>query len=72
MMLAGFEPPTRGAVIVDEKRIDQLPPHRRNMGVVFQSYALFPHMTVAANVAFPLEMRGVAKADRKQIGRAHV
>ena len=67
MMLAGFEPPTRGAVIVDEKRIDQLPPHRRNMGVVFQSYALFPHMTVAANVAFPLEMRGVPKADRKQL-----
>jgi putative spermidine/putrescine transport system ATP-binding protein len=66
MMLAGFEPPTRGAVIVDDKRIDQLPPHRRNMGVVFQSYALFPHMTVADNVAFPLEMRGVAKADCKQ------
>ncbi|MBS9719608.1 ABC transporter ATP-binding protein [Tianweitania sp. BSSL-BM11] len=67
MMLAGFEPPTRGAVIVDEKRIDQLPPHRRNMGVVFQSYALFPHMTVADNVAFPLEMRGVPKANRKQL-----
>jgi len=67
MMLAGFEPPTRGAVIVDEKRIDQLPPHRRNMGIVFQSYALFPHMTVAANVAFPLEMRGVSKANRKQL-----
>ncbi len=58
MMLAGFERPTQGAIMLDGARIDQLPPYRRQMGVVFQNYALFPHMTVAENVAFPLEMRG--------------
>jgi putative spermidine/putrescine transport system ATP-binding protein len=57
MMLAGFERPTRGTITLDGMRIDQLPPHRRDMGVVFQNYALFPHMTVAENVAFPLEMK---------------
>ena len=65
MMLAGFEAPTSGAVSVGDQRVDQLPPHKRNMGVVFQNYALFPHMSVAANVAFPLEMRGVGKAERE-------
>jgi len=63
MMLAGFETPTGGRVFVDGVDIVPLPPHRRNMGVVFQSYALFPHMSVAENVAFPLEMRGVSRAD---------
>lgn len=63
MMLAGFEAPTGGRVLVDGVDIVPLPPHRRNMGVVFQSYALFPHMNVAENVAFPLEMRGVSRAD---------
>jgi putative spermidine/putrescine transport system ATP-binding protein len=63
MMLAGFENPTSGAVIVGGQHVEKLPPHKRNMGVVFQSYALFPHMTVAENVAFPLNMRGVAKPD---------
>lgn len=63
MMLAGFENPTNGAVIVGGQHVERLPPHKRNMGVVFQSYALFPHMTVAQNVAFPLNMRGVSKAD---------
>ena len=63
MMLAGFEAPTGGRVLVDGVDIVPLPPHRRNMGVVFQSYALFPHMSVAENVAFPLEMRGVSRAD---------
>lgn len=61
MMLAGFVKPSSGAVWIDGRRIDHLPPHRRNMGVVFQSYALFPHMSVAENVAFPLRMRKVAK-----------
>ncbi|MBB3650093.1 putative spermidine/putrescine transport system ATP-binding protein [Rhizobium sp. BK619] len=63
MMLAGFETPTHGTISIGSRRIDQLPPHRRNMGVVFQNYALFPHMTVARNVAFPLEMRGVPRAE---------
>ncbi len=63
MLLAGFEAATKGTVWLDGKRIDRLPPHRRNMGVVFQNYALFPHMTAAENVAFPLQMRGLAKPD---------
>jgi putative spermidine/putrescine transport system ATP-binding protein len=63
MMLAGFERPTRGAITLDGTRIDQLPPHRREMGVVFQNYALFPHMTVAENVAFPLEMKRLSRAE---------
>jgi putative spermidine/putrescine transport system ATP-binding protein len=62
MMLAGFEKPTNGTIRVDGRRVDGLPPHKRNMGVVFQSYALFPHMSVAENVGFPLKMRGLARA----------
>jgi putative spermidine/putrescine transport system ATP-binding protein len=63
MMLAGFEAATSGTIWLEGKRINKLPPHKRGMGVVFQNYALFPHMSVAENVAFPLQMRGVAKAD---------
>jgi putative spermidine/putrescine transport system ATP-binding protein len=71
MMLAGFESPTRGAILVGATRVDQLSPHRRNMGVVFQNYALFPHMSVAENVAFPLQMRGMPKATiAEMVGRA--
>jgi putative spermidine/putrescine transport system ATP-binding protein len=65
MMLAGFEAPTGGAIHVDGKRVERLPPYKRDMGVVFQNYALFPHMTVAENIAFPLKMRGVGKAERE-------
>ncbi len=57
MMLAGFETPTRGHILVKGKPIEHLPPHRRGIGVVFQNYALFPHMTVAQNLAYPLRMR---------------
>ncbi|NNU63196.1 MULTISPECIES: ABC transporter ATP-binding protein [Brucella/Ochrobactrum group] len=63
MMLAGFENPTSGAIAVGGRRVDALPPHKRNMGVVFQNYALFPHMSVADNVGFPLKMRGLSKAE---------
>ncbi|CAB3782038.1 MULTISPECIES: ABC transporter ATP-binding protein [Paraburkholderia] len=71
MMLAGFESPTRGKILVDGKRVDHLPPHARNMGVVFQSYALFPHMSIADNIAFPLKMRGLAKSELKaKVARA--
>ncbi|MBB1251545.1 ABC transporter ATP-binding protein [Rhizobium sp. G21] len=63
MMLAGFESPTSGAISVGGKRVDALPPHKRNMGVVFQNYALFPHMTVVENVAFPLKMRGASRSE---------
>lgn len=63
MMLAGFENPTAGTILLDGQPINDLPPHRRNMGVVFQSYALFPHMTVGENIAFPLQMRGTGRAE---------
>jgi len=71
MMLAGFESPTAGEIHLDARRIDHVPAHQRNIGVVFQNYALFPHMTVADNVAFPLRMRGINGAEiTKQVKRA--
>ena len=62
MLLAGFESPTAGTIRLDGQPIESLPPHRRNMGVVFQSYSLFPHMTVEQNVAFPLSVRKTSAA----------
>ena len=62
MMLAGFEKPTSGVIRVSGRQVDGLPPHKRNMGVVFQNYALFPHMSVAENVGFPLRMRRLSRA----------
>jgi putative spermidine/putrescine transport system ATP-binding protein len=59
MMLAGFEQADAGEILLRGRSLDQRPPHRRNMGVVFQSYALFPHMTVGQNLAFPLRVRGI-------------
>jgi putative spermidine/putrescine transport system ATP-binding protein len=64
-MIAGLETPDAGRVLVAGNDVTALPPHRRNMGVVFQSYALFPHMTAAANVGFGLEMRGVPRDERR-------
>jgi len=61
MMLAGFEAPTAGEILLEGRAIGRLPPHRREIGMVFQHYALFPHMTVADNVGFPLSVRGVAR-----------
>jgi len=63
-MVAGFVEPTDGEIWIGGKEVSRLPPHRRNTGMVFQRYALFPHMTVAENVAFGLEMRRVSSADR--------
>ena len=63
-MVAGFIDPSAGDVRVDGVSVLGQPPHRRDMGIVFQSYALFPHMTVARNVAFGLEMRGMARVAR--------
>ena len=71
MMLAGFETPTRGVITLEGKDITRVPPHKRGLGMVFQNYALFPHMTVAENLAFPLEVRGVPKAViREKVARA--
>ncbi len=63
-MIAGFVPPSGGSIRIGEKDITTLPPWKRNAGLVFQSYALFPHMTVNENVAFGLDMRKVDKAER--------
>ena len=63
MMLAGFETPTAGEITLAGKRLNNVPPHKRDIGMVFQNYALFPHMTVAENLAFPLTVRGMSKAD---------
>lgn len=63
MMLAGFETPTEGTILLGGHDVTKLPPHRRGIGVVFQNYALFPHMTIGQNVAYPLRIRGVAPAE---------
>ena len=63
MMLAGFESPSSGTIYIDGKAINTVPSYKRNMGVVFQNYALFPHMTVGENIAFPLQMRGRGKTE---------
>jgi putative spermidine/putrescine transport system ATP-binding protein len=62
--LAGFVQVTRGKVVLEGRDITGLPPEQRGLGIVFQSYALFPHMTVSGNVAFGLEMRGVPQDER--------
>src|SRR5947209_14730586 len=61
--IAGLLPLTGGSIWLDQQRIDGLPPERRGFGMVFQNYALFPHMTVSANVGFGLQMRKVGKAE---------
>jgi len=66
MMLAGFESPTEGEILLDGQPITRTPPHKRNFGMVFQNYALFPHMTVADNVAYPLTVRRCPKAEAAQ------
>jgi len=63
LMLAGFEEPTRGEILLAGRPLAGVPAHRRGVGMVFQNYALFPHMSVAENVAFPLSVRGVGRAE---------
>ncbi|MBS0243153.1 MAG: ABC transporter ATP-binding protein [Proteobacteria bacterium] len=63
MVLAGFARPDRGITRFGGTDVSLVPPHRRNVGVVFQNYALFPHMSVAGNIAYPLKLRRVSKAD---------
>ena len=70
MMIAGFELPTAGKIFIRGKDVMMVPPHERNIGMVFQNYALFPHMTVSNNVAFPLKMRKLSKKEIIQrVGR---
>ncbi|UFZ01875.1 ABC transporter ATP-binding protein [Bradyrhizobium ontarionense] len=61
--IAGLAPPDAGTIALAGRDVTHVPPHRRNVGVVFQSYALFPHLTVAGNVAFGLKVRGAPKAE---------
>ena len=63
MMLAGFETSTHGEIILDGTSINNVPPWKRDIGMVFQNYALFPHMTVQENLAYPLEVRKMSKSD---------
>ena len=71
MMLAGFEAPSAGRIFLDGRSIEAMPPHKRDIGMVFQNYALFPHMTVRQNVAFPLDVRRRPKAEiAEKVARA--
>ena len=71
MMLAGFETPTSGAIRINGRSVHALPPRMRGIGMVFQNYALFPHMTVGRNLAFPLEVRGMDPVrSRERVARA--
>ena len=63
MMLAGFEVATHGQINLGGRPINNIPPHKRGIGMVFQNYALFPHMTVAENLAFPLQVRRMSRAE---------
>ena len=62
-MISGLASPTRGDILVGGKRVNDIPIHKRNLGLVFQNYALFPHRTVGENIAFGLKYRGVSKSD---------
>src|SRR2546425_1397550 len=70
MMIAGFESATSGEILLGGRRLTHVPPYRRNLGMVFQHYALFPHMTVHDNVAFPLRTRGVTRGETDRRGGA--
>jgi putative spermidine/putrescine transport system ATP-binding protein len=71
MMIAGFVPASGGDIFIDGRAVGRVPPERRQLGMVFQSYALFPHMTVAENIAFPLRMRRRPRREiREKVGRA--
>ncbi|WP_449283813.1 ABC transporter ATP-binding protein [Leucobacter sp.] len=63
-MIAGFTEPSGGSVVCDDREMTAVPPHKRGLGMVFQNYSLFPHLSVRENVEFPLRQRGVAKAER--------
>src|SRR5215216_1180509 len=62
-MVAGLVEPTGGQIMFDDQIVNDIPPHKRNIGLAFQSHALFPHLTVARNIAFGLEVKGTPKAE---------
>lgn len=64
MMIAGFEMPSEGEILIRDRRVDMLAPENRRVGMMFQSYALFPHMSVSGNVEYGLKMRNVPKPER--------
>ena len=66
MMLAGFQSLTTGTIRIDGRSVEDLPPRKRGIGMVFQNYTLFPHMTVGRNLAFPLEVRGLKAEERQE------
>ncbi len=66
MMLAGFETATHGEIFLDGQPINDVAPHKRNIGMVFQNYALFPHMSIAENLAFPLQVRKMSKTETQE------
>lgn len=70
-MISGFERPSRGRVVLDGRDVTELPPYQRDVNQVFQSYALFPHLSVWENIAFGLRSRRVPKADSCRVGIAH-
>ena len=70
MMLAGFETATHGEIRLAGRPINNVPPHKRGIGMVFQNYALFPHMTVGENLAFPLEVRKLGEGRDRRQGQA--
>jgi putative spermidine/putrescine transport system ATP-binding protein len=65
-VIAGFISADDGSIAIDGREMRQVPPHRRDVGMVFQNYALFPHMTAAQNVAFPLQMRGIGRPEQRR------
>jgi iron(III) transport system ATP-binding protein len=70
-LIAGFEVPTRGHILLDGRSLDNVPPNRRNMAMVFQSYALFPHLTVFENIAYGLKLRKLSPAEiRRKVAEA--
>ena len=65
-MIAGLEEPTSGAIVLDNQDITPIPTHRRNLGMVFQSLALFPHLSVGDNISYPLRIRGASRDEQKK------
>jgi len=71
MMIAGFEQPSAGSIHLNGRRLDHIASYRRNIGIVFQNYALFPHMTIRRNIGFPLRMRKAPAGEiDRRVGRA--